>query len=294
MLRVAWFGREKLADLDLTRPAARRPVWKMPDIRPSLRRVAQQKPAVAVRASIDLEHSAPSGMSLRTSHHALFVSDRPAYEDCSCRGSTTDKRAPDEMAATGGSDNKDAEMETVRRLQFSGSSAAPAALLAAAAVCLVAYLANNYIADNRLAAEQDLAIRRLTSTNMELQVALDRLRDEKARRLQRFGSENDLLRARLSELEQHQSQLSAATPATTQKGNRKAGPTAAPAQPINVAPTGEDSGRASAMQIPAVSSLLLEGSTNFRSPGWVPDYFNDENVPLTNARPRGRVSVKKP
>lgn len=143
-----------------------------------------------------------------------------------------------------------------------------AAMLAVAVLPLgtAGFLADRYVAGNRLAGEQDLALRRSAIANLDLQATLDRVRDDTARTLQQLQAENDLLRVRITQLEQYQYSLQAAiSQAPGRKGNRGVGARQVPLQAPNITPdTG--AGLVSVAQPVAASPAPLAGSTNFRPP----------------------------
>jgi hypothetical protein len=169
---------------------------------------------------------------------------------------------------------------------------ASAAVLAAAIIGLGAsgYFANSYVLYSRLVAEQDLTIRRIASANMDLQKALDRMRDETAQTLQQLRAENSVLQLRVSELEQYQFSLQSANPrATKRRGNRQTPPRQAPVETVSVAPvTGSSGMPRPAVQASPAAQVTLEQPTNFSAPSWVPDYFSNESGSLTGSLRRGR------
>lgn len=156
-----------------------------------------------------------------------------------------------------------------------------------------AYFANSYVPDSRFAGEQDLAIRRIMNANMDLQVALDRVRDETERTLQQLRAENDALQGRISQFQQYLYSLEAAATAQAsgRKGNRRLSARAAPPQLANIAAAGSGIGPAAIAQPVSAPPAALEGSTNFNAPGWVPNYFTDESASFAGSQPHGRASV---
>jgi cell division protein FtsB len=133
------------------------------------------------------------------------------------------------------------------------------AVLAAAALVGLsasAWLGLAYVNDQLIVTEQEAVMRRVESANLDLQNAIDRIRDETQTRFQQLNADNDLLRARVSELEQKLS--------LPQLG-RPSRPSAKPAATQRTSP----------------GQLLTEtGPTNFIAPRWVPNYFSDESGPL--------------
>src|SRR5712691_167037 len=154
-----------------------------------------------------------------------------------------------------------------------------AALAGAALIGLGAcgWFGYGYVHYQRIAVGQDAAMRRVESANADLPGALDRLRDDTQRRNQQLDADNDLLRVRVSELEQELSLL---------KSGRPRRPAASATKPVKTAAVGRTtpasasvtaaSGQTRPLAVP-VSATPTE-SKNFSAPGWVPNYFSDESA----------------
>ena len=130
-------------------------------------------------------------------------------------------------------------------------------------------------------------MRRVESANADLQDALDRLRDDTQRRLQQLNADNDLLRVRVSELEQELSLLQSGRPRPPPKKAAILRTTPASAS------VAAASGQAHPLAVP-VSATPTE-SKNFSAPGWVPNYFSDESATFVGSstqRPVNAVSAR--
>lgn len=148
---------------------------------------------------------------------------------------------------------------------------AAAALIGMAASAWFGY---GFIHYRQIAVEQEAMMRRVEIANVDLQDALDHLRDDTQKRLQQLKTENDRLQVRLSELEQelvflkpgaYPSPKIAADP----KIIRTPGPVVAP------------SGR---LPLSAFSvSAAPTGTKNFSAPRWAPDFFSDESDAFTGS-----------
>ena len=127
-----------------------------------------------------------------------------------------------------------------------------------------------YVHYQRIAVGEDAAMRRVESANADLQGALDRLRDDTQRRLQQLNADNDLLRVRVSELEQELSLPKSRRPRPSPKTAAVRRTTPASAS-VTAA-----SGQTHPLAVPV--SATPTGSKNFSAPGWVPNYFSDESA----------------
>ena len=153
------------------------------------------------------------------------------------------------------------------RLPGSAAALAGVALIGLGACGWFGY---GYVHYQRIAVGQDAAMRRVESANVDLQGALDRLRDDTQRRLQQLNADNDLLRVRVSELEQELSLL--------KSGRSRPPPKTAAVRrttPASASVTAA-SGQARPLAVPVSATSTV--SKNFSAPGWVPNYFSDESA----------------
>ena len=134
-----------------------------------------------------------------------------------------------------------------------------AALAAAAIIGLVAsgWLGYGYLQNRRAALAQQRAMRQVELANLDLQAALDRLRDETRTTLQQLNAERSRLQARVP----------------------KAAPVPAAPRTAAVAPVPARPAVAPAVDRPKTAIAPGEAK-NFTAPAWVPDFFSNEAGPI--------------
>jgi hypothetical protein len=150
---------------------------------------------------------------------------------------------------------------------FASNGRSSAILAAAAMVWLstAALLGYGYMHYQRLAAYQEAATRRVESMNTDLQAALEQLRNETQKTLQKLRTENALQQERIAQLEQRASLPSAGAGSTGayQKVSSVRSTIAPPSATVMAG---------------ASAAEPLEVPANFRAPNWVPDYFSNERA----------------